>query len=229
MKNIISFSLWGDNPKYTIGAVKNAQLIEKIYGGTNWIGRFYCSECVPTKIINKLKKQRNVEVIKIKEKGDWSGLFWRFYALSDEEYDIVLSRDVDSRISLREKIAVESWINSDKEFHIMRDHPLHNVPILGGMWGCKSGILNNIEDLIKKYGEKNYWQGDQEFLKDIIYPLVKDKSVIHDAFYEIENHSKPFPVKRNDCEFVGQVYTYNDEPNFEFAKILKNFIEKENI
>ena len=38
MKKVISFSLWGDNPKYTIGAIKNAELIDTIYPG--WIGRF---------------------------------------------------------------------------------------------------------------------------------------------------------------------------------------------
>jgi len=34
-KKIISFSLWGDKPMYTIGAIKNAKLAEEIYPG--WI------------------------------------------------------------------------------------------------------------------------------------------------------------------------------------------------
>ena len=53
MKKVISFSLWGDNPKYTIGAIRNAELIETIYPG--WIGRFYCGESVPKEIVNELK------------------------------------------------------------------------------------------------------------------------------------------------------------------------------
>ncbi len=31
MNKVISFSLWGDNPKYTIGAIKNAELSKTIY------------------------------------------------------------------------------------------------------------------------------------------------------------------------------------------------------
>ena len=31
MKRVISFSLWGDNPTYTIGAIKNADLALRFY------------------------------------------------------------------------------------------------------------------------------------------------------------------------------------------------------
>ena len=53
MKKIISFSLWGSNPKYTIGAIRNAELTPIIYPG--WVSRFYCGLSVPINIINKLK------------------------------------------------------------------------------------------------------------------------------------------------------------------------------
>ena len=48
-----------------------------------------------------------------------------------------MSRDLDSRLNDREQAAVQEWLNSKKEFHIMRDHPMHGWPILGGLWGCK--------------------------------------------------------------------------------------------
>ena len=140
MKKIISYSLWGDNPKYTIGAVRNAELTPIIYPG--WVSRFYCGESVPTEIIKTLISLPNTEVIMMDVDGDWTGMFWRFYACEDS--DIVLSRDTDSRLSLREKLAVDEWLSSDKDFHIMRDHPHHTVPILGGMWGCRNGIIRNI-------------------------------------------------------------------------------------
>ena len=31
MKKVISFSLWGKNPTYTIGAIKNAELASQFY------------------------------------------------------------------------------------------------------------------------------------------------------------------------------------------------------
>ena len=51
MKKIISFSLWGDNPKYTIGAINNAKLSQSIY--PDWICRFYCGKSVPEEILKK--------------------------------------------------------------------------------------------------------------------------------------------------------------------------------
>ena len=61
MKKIISFCLWGDNPKYTIGAIENAKLAKTIY--PDWICRFYVSENVNQSIINKLI-ELNSEIIK---------------------------------------------------------------------------------------------------------------------------------------------------------------------
>jgi hypothetical protein len=42
MKKIISYSLWGDLPLYTVGAISNAKQAKEIYPG--WICRFYIHE-----------------------------------------------------------------------------------------------------------------------------------------------------------------------------------------
>ena len=39
MKKIISFSLWGNSPKYLIGALKNADLAKEFY--RDWECHFY--------------------------------------------------------------------------------------------------------------------------------------------------------------------------------------------
>jgi len=216
MKKIISFSLWGDNPKYTIGAIRNAELIETIYPG--WIGRFYCGKSVPVKIIEKLKSLPQTEVIIMDEDGDWSGMFWRFYACEDS--DIMLSRDTDSRLSNREKLAVNEWLQSDKNFHIMRDHPYHNTEILGGMWGVKNGILKNIKQMIGEYNKGNFWQVDQNFLRENIYPLVINNSFVHDSYSNYNIESKPFPTERINKEFVGDVFDENENRHPEYYKFL---------
>lgn len=217
MKKIISFSLWGDNPKYTIGAIKNAELSKTIY--PNWICRFYCGRSVPSDIIEKLKSYDNVEVIEMNEDGDWNGMFWRFYACEDA--DIMISRDTDSRLSVREKSAVDEWINSDKDFHIMRDHPYHNALILGGMWGVRNGLLKDITTIINEYYKGNFWQVDQNFLKEKIYPLIKNNSFIHDEYMNFESWKTLFPVKRNNKEFVGDVFDENDVRHPDYYKFIK--------
>ena len=216
MKKIISFSLWGDNPKYTIGAIKNAELIDTVYPG--WIGRFYCGKSVPIEIIEILKTYTNVEVIEMEENGDWSGMFWRFYACEDS--DVMISRDTDSRLNLREKNAVDEWLNSDKDFHIMRDHPYHNALILGGMWGVRNGILKNIVDLIKNYNKGDFWQVDQNFLREQIYPIVVNTSFVHDSYHNINSWSKNFSIERIDQEFVGDVFDEHNQRHSQYYKII---------
>lgn len=217
MKKVISFSLWGDNPKYTMGAIKNAELSKTIY--PDWICRFYCGKSVPSDIIEKLKSYDNVEVIEMSEDGDWNGMFWRFYACEDA--DVMISRDTDSRLNLREKCAVDEWLNSEKDFHIMRDHPYHNTLILGGMWGVRNGLLNNIKSLIDEYNKGNFWQVDQNFLREKIYPIVIDKSFIHDSYLSYNVDSKKFPSERINQEFVGDVFDENEVRHPEYYKFIR--------
>jgi len=216
MKKIISFSLWGENTKYTIGALRNAELANDIY--PDWVCRFYIGKSVPNDIIDELNKMKNTEVIFMDEQGDWTGMFWRFYACEDS--DVMISRDTDSRLSMREKYAVDEWLNSDKDFHIMRDHPYHRTEILGGMWGCRNGILKNIKSLINEYVKGNFWQVDQNFLKEKIYPIIKNNSLIHDSFLSFEKQKKQFPTERINKEFVGDVFDEFDKRHPDYYKFL---------
>jgi hypothetical protein len=212
MKKIISYSLWGDNPKYTIGAIRNAELTPIVYPG--WISRFYCGESVPTDIIKSLISLPNTEVVMMDVEGDWTGMFWRFYACEDS--DIMLSRDTDSRLSNREKLAVDEWLESNKDFHIMRDHPYHKTEILGGMWGVRNGLLKNIKELIGDYTKGDFWQVDQNFLREKIYPLVINNSFTHDSYLNYNINSKPFPSERINREFVGDVFDENENRHPEY-------------
>jgi hypothetical protein len=216
MKKIISFSLWGENPKYTVGALRNAELAATIY--RDWICRFYCGKSVPENITSQLKSYKNVEVIDMDELGNWTGMFWRFYACEDS--DVMISRDTDSRLSFREKSAVDEWLESNKDFHIMRDHPYHTTEILGGMWGCRNGILRDIKKLIEDYHKGDFWQVDQNFLREKIYPLVVNQSIIHDSYLKYNTDSKKFPTERINKEFVGDVFDENDIRHPDYFKFL---------
>src|SRR5262245_16982622 len=128
--NLISFSLWGVERKYVVGAVRNAELAPVIYPG--WRCRFYCAASVPAEILTTLDSMSHVELVRMPEPGDWRAMFWRFYPAAEPAVAVMLSRDTDSRLNRRERTAVEEWLASDRDFHVMRDHPHHNVPILGG-------------------------------------------------------------------------------------------------
>lgn len=225
MKNVLAFSLYGNLPKYTIGAIKNAESKNNYF--PDWEMRVYYDQSVPINILKNLEKL-NVNLIDIsnekiniyypkKEESKTYGMFWRFVPAGDETVDYFVSRDTDSRFSEREVLAVNDWIDSQKPFHIIREHPWgHTWVINGGMWGCLGGFIENIDQLIKEYLKTSKWAheqaADQWFLKECIYPIVKDYSFITDEFINFEGRSTPIKRDRalDDFAFIGEPFDENE-------------------
>lgn len=214
MKKVVAFSLWGDNPKYCIGAIKNVLAAKEHYPG--WECWFYCGRSVPSEIIQSLKSN-GARVIMKEVDGDWTGMFWRFEPIADPTVEVMISRDTDSRLSRREAAAVNEWLESNELFHVMRDHPAHSTEILGGMWGAKKPVLGDMMQLMKAYVKGNFWQVDQNFLREVVWPRVAYTTHTNDEFFA----KKQFPEVRVGYEFVGQVYDENDIPNAEYAYSLQ--------
>lgn len=215
MKRVISFSLWGNNPTYTIGSIKNADLALHYYPDFEcW---FYIhKDSVPDEIIEQLVIKPNVKIIfKTGNLNDQKPMTWRFESIDDPEVEINMSRDTDTRILLREKLAADEWIESGKMFHIMRDHPHHmnkQYPIMAGMFGTRK--IKSVRDWrsrINKQKIKDRYD-DQRFLNETIYPLIKKDCLIHSSFGKLFNEEvMPFPI--DYCKnylFVGG-YVYHDE------------------
>jgi len=178
MKKVLSFSLFGDNDLYCLGAIENAKLCDKIYNG--WETRFYVSDDVPYNIINELNNY-NVEVIICKRDGHYDGLFWRFKPFYEDDTSIWVSRDCDSRISTRERCCVDEWVESGKPAHLIRDAHNHVYEIMAGMFG-----INNVE-YRKKYptpellpNNSNNRENDQTILKDKLWPIIMNDHLCHD-------------------------------------------------
>lgn len=210
-KKIISFSLYGGDPLYTIGAIKNAKLA-KIYF-PEWIVVVFYDYSVNDDILTQLK-DLNVELINV----DWSqglGRFWRFIPAS-ENVEYFISRDTDSRLFERDRVAVNEWIESGKQFHIIREHPIgHHWEMNAGMWGCKGNSVNDIQSEIVNYS-KNFGKfTDQYFLTDIIYPIAVKDSLVHDEFCNYPNENKT-NIKRDrsldDFSIIGEVFNHEDIP-----------------
>jgi len=192
---------------YNIGAIRNADLALSLYPG--WECWFYVGSTTPKETLEELEKRENCKIFRMDDSGDWTSTFWRFYAAGEEGVEIMISRDADSRLNLREVAAVKDWIESGESFHIMRDHPFHGVPILAGMWGTKKGVIPNMKDRIIEYNKNNpHKQLDQCFLRDEIYPLIVNSVKVHDEFFE----GKPFPLPREGKYFVGQAFNEFDDP-----------------
>ena len=76
------------------------------------------------------------------------------------------------------------------------------------MWGVRGDILSTMEDLVDECKKGNYWQVDQDFLKEKIYPVIENYAHVNDEFFQ----KVAFPTKRKGKLFVGQAYNENDQP-----------------
>ena len=207
--NVISFGLWGSDPRYIDGAETNVLLARRFYPG--WQLWFFADQTVPADTLNILARQPECRVmIADSTKERQHRLFWRFWAASYPEVDIMLIRDTDSRIGQREQLAVQDWLtNHNTGFHIMRDSPQHSVPMCGGMWGCRADRLRNIRQLINQYydngRDKDVRFGvDQDFLMEVVWPFYAQHDCTeHDEFFA----KKPFPYSpRHEKYYVGRAF-----------------------
>jgi tetratricopeptide (TPR) repeat protein len=190
--DIIAFSLWGKNPRYLRGAIRNALLIGDIYPG--WRMRIYVGDDVPQELLTTLNALGADIDLRDHKAPTLARLGWRFEVANDATVNRFMVRDIDSAINVREAQAVHEWLTSDKSFHVMRDWWSHTDTMLAGMWGGYAGLLPDLSTVMKNY-KPSFVETpniDQWFLKDQIWPLLRDHTLIHDRCFEVLG-AKPFP------------------------------------
>ena len=218
--NLISFSLYGNQELYIKGAIRNSEFIQKNL--VDWQAIFFVSSDTSAEVISQL--QSNGAMVEV-QSPDWhsNGMFWRFFAFDYSDFDYIAIRDTDSRISSRELYCIQEWVKSGKSAHIIRDHPLHNSLIMGGMWGCRSKLLcgASVWRHMADYGVSK--GDDQLFLNQHIYPVIVKDALVHDSYFTLENFSKRISPSRLYGEFIGEVYNEHDLPNNVSREFLLEF------
>lgn len=211
--------MYGDNPKYLIGAIKNVRLAQKYM--PDWECRIYIGKDVPEVITHTLKLFDNVNLIYMKfEEYQIFEMTYRFLVFSDPDVDIAIVRDLDSRISARDILAVEEWLDSGLSFHIMKDHKVgHNYLIPGCGFGARTEKVRSTKDLLIKFFQENPYHiygADQVFLAEDIYPLIKDDCFYHTPYFDCNptgnSIQKDFPTEnRYPLNHVGAALNEEDE------------------
>jgi hypothetical protein len=214
LKRVISFCLWGKDLKYERGLIENIKLARIYY--PDWICWVYLHLPSTNDIVIELSKFDNVKII---IKLDLPirlrrFMLWRFEPVNDPEVEYLMSRDVDTRISPREVLAVQEWVDSGKSLHIIRDHPQHYPKILGGMYGIKCSSLekcNWVDKINKYYEEKGFGTDDQLFLKDYLYDNFTNDRIIHDEIKRYEgDECRPFSIPYEQTFHGIGGYIYED-------------------
>jgi hypothetical protein len=213
---VIAYGLYGGDARYTVGVLRNAQLAPLVYPG--WKVRVYLDGSVPAPVVGELERL-GAQLVRADDPamgGGIGGMFWRFLVAADEQVDRFIVRDSDSRLNARERLAVEEWIQSGTLVHSLRDHPNHDRPLNGGMWGGRKGAVPDMASLIRKSTDKEKYGGDLDFLNEQIWTrrAVKASQMAHDA-YSCNKYpnSRPFPTRRPaDYQHVGQVFFGDGRP-----------------
>ena len=212
MKQVISYSLYGKHPRFLVGAVKNAQLANIFFPG--FTVRYYVGNSVPTWVRQTLALFPNVEQIQVDEPEDSTARLWRFRAIFDPEVDVVLSRDCDARLSLREAEAHQEFLDSEFGFHIIRDHPTgHGYLISAGMFACKNKDVKFFQKVLEETPLRDTYMQDQEFLSSQIYPHIAANCLVHDEYYNYQptQPSQKRIIKRRRINTVCHIGAALDE------------------
>lgn len=203
---VVSFSLYGTSPRYTVGALENARLMADYY--TGWEMWVYHDESVPDHVLSDLRRHACVRLINMQGHALKSRMSWRFLVASEPTVARYVVRDIDSRLSAREAAAVAEWVGLGKRFHVMRDHPSHsNYAMSGGMWGGLSTAVPGMGALLAQRNLNDEYLTDMDFLNRVVWPLAEKSVLQHDAFScERFGGGVGFPLPRIAWEHVGGVY-----------------------
>tara|TARA_Y100000816_G_C26106872_1_gene588522 strand:+ start:569 stop:3451 length:2883 start_codon:yes stop_codon:yes gene_type:complete len=218
-KKVISFCLYGGKAMYIIGMKENILLAKEFF--PDWVVHIYYNETVPEKHIKEFESLdakcvlcENVGINKL----NWEGMFWRWFPLDEEDVEIWLSRDADSRLSKREAEIVNEWIESGKTLHTIRDHRCHIHCIMGGMFGINNKLFNEkykfkkVKDIIKElsvYYRDRPYNVDQIFLNDNLWELLKNDQFAHisNGGRRVYETDKEIPSAGN---FIGKQHRIDD-------------------
>lgn len=184
--NLISFSLYGHQPRYGEMAVLNVLAARRHL--PDFVCRFYLDDSVPPALVNRLQ-HLGAQCVHVGAEGaNVPATFWRFGAMDDPQADCVLVRDVDALIDAREAWCVQDWRESGLPLHIIRDDCCHTELILAGLLGIRSGVLRGMAARIAQYlmaaGEAGHGRyADQLFLRHAVWPALRNHALTHDTVY----------------------------------------------
>lgn len=186
MKQVISYSLYGNDMRFLVGAIKNAELAQRFFPG--FTVRYYYGKSVPRWVLTTLYTFPNVELCKIPLEEDNTSRTWRFMAAVDPDVDVVLSRDVDARLSIREAEAHQEFMESPFGFHIIRDHPTgHGYLVSAGMFALKTEAYGSLmHKLLLDQEFRDEYMADQNFMTYVVYPHIAANCLVHDEYYNYQ-------------------------------------------
>jgi len=185
-------------------------------------------EDVPLIWVNSLKEYGAcIEAYCLDIVGAFPGSLYRIQPILKNEGLGCFLRDADSFLTESELDSMKRFIDSDNDFHIVRDHPNHLAPIMAGLFGLKNnGYLKVKNALIKSAGRfrmqsDDWWsknksaaRRDERILADYVYPEIYRYAYIESRFVVYANETgyiRDCKESTNNQGFMGRIDpNYND-------------------
>jgi hypothetical protein len=204
-----SYCVFGSDPKYCFGIVKNLEQIQILYPNRQvWI---HCGNDVPNKYIEKYKTFPNVHIVQYPYTGGRL-MTVRFFTIDFPCVQTMICRDADSRFEKRDIWCISHFMaDTNKKVFTIRDHPWHGAPVMGGLWGMKkiSGLeLTSIQDELF-----DVYQSDQYFLDKYIYSQYKHLFTTYTDYQYItmENPIRIGVPRETSWDFCGNVVLFDKD------------------
>jgi hypothetical protein len=194
-QNVIAYTLWGNQPRYRVPLLENARIRPHLF--PEWTIRVYHDPTIDRAYLSQLAALGvHLEPRELPpDVPEHRALLWRFEVIADPSVTRFLIRDADALLTVKERVAVDAWLQSSCHFHAMRDWFTHTDLLLAGMWGGVGGILPSPAVLLRAY---TFWRMetnhvDQDLLAETVWPTVRLNVLIHDSIFQPCLGSVPFP------------------------------------
>jgi len=239
-KNIlIGFCIYGTEKKYYHGLLENILLI------ASWretmpsvrVIVYYSKDAIPHYL--DLYKEYSFVTLSMHVWDDFSPMISRIIhidTLEENTNTYYFSRDADSRVTERDKWCMEEFVRSGKTLHVIRDHYYHGQRIMGGTFGFKKPhdfpeLLPLIREWKKKRGDALEYGSDENFLHEYLFPLLQNDCMIHSNIvgYKGETVHPILCEQKDDYDFIGNVYEYDEQDRSYPFFSYKKYITTENV
>lgn len=224
-KIIISYCLYGTSNQYFLPLLKSIEYINKYHADeirvVIHISNKYCN--------NRITLLNNYDCDVYYFDDSISNAEKMLSRVNTVFYDVgssIFFRDSDSVFDNKDYLLIKDFIESKASFQIIRDHPLHYMPIMGGLWGLKRigyNIIKQNWSAIKSHSRfsSDLYNSDQIILADLLYDKIIKSSIIYTDFNlflnELDKYKKISYIGVPLNTFLGRTDSnYIDNDNYLF-------------
>jgi hypothetical protein len=205
--NAFSFCIYGKKDYYYNGLIENIKLIKEYY--PDYLIYIYVGNDSRTDLIEQMSNLYDKIVWRYTNEIGAINMVYRFFAIDESSIKTIHVRDADSRVHERDRWAIDTFMKSDVHAYTIRDNVVHDVRMMGGLWGCKK-LSFSIQSLFQMYRFpllecENVYGYDQQFLSKFLYPYLIHSFMVFTNYHTLSDLEKvvPFPDTLRKDIFCG--------------------------